>query len=79
MISFEPRWSAWRIPIGSIGFWHLLYLLGSMLYRQDFSGGSWLNWLNISVIALLLIMAVMHVYFDEKRQKQTVVEPRQQG
>jgi hypothetical protein len=66
-ISFEPRWSAWRVPVGSIALWHLLYLRGSLLYTQDFKGGMWFNWFNLSVIAMLILVAVL--YFLQERKK----------
>jgi hypothetical protein len=67
MISFEPRWSAWRVPVGSIALWHGLYLLGSWLYRQDFKDGAWFNWYNLSVTTMLILVGGLFVFFERKK------------
>lgn len=66
MISFEPRWSAWRVPVGSIVLWHVLYLLGSFLYARDFTTG-WFNWFNLSIVAMLILVTGLYFYQERRR------------
>lgn len=56
-VSFETRWSAWRIGVESIALWHALFLLGTLFYRSDFTTGLWMNWYTISLSVALLLVA----------------------
>jgi hypothetical protein len=59
-IAGDPRWSAWRVGVESIGLWHLLFLAGAMLHAQDFTGGRFFNWYVLSVIAVLALMGALY-------------------
>ncbi len=74
-ISFEPRWSAWRIGVESIALWHGLFLIAAVANTQDFDGGSLLNWYVLSVAAILVFMTVAYVMM-EMRCRQRPAEAR---
>jgi hypothetical protein len=63
VIARQGRWSAWPIPLQSIGLWQLLLLLALLLYRAELGEQGVLNWFvgytaaGIVAIALLLIVA----------------------
>jgi hypothetical protein len=66
-IARESRWSAWRVGVGSIALWHVLFLIGAALYPQGFTSGRWLNWFTVSV--LLVLAGVAALYARMKRQR----------
>ncbi len=70
-ISFEKRWSAWRVLVVSIAIWHILYLIGSFFYRSEFTGGSWFNWHTVSVIGILVVIMGMYFWLEQKRKKKS--------
>lgn len=74
-VSFEPRWSAWRIGVESIALWHGLFLIAAVINRQDFDGGSLLNWYVLSVVAILIFMAGAYAMM-EMRCRRSPAKPR---
>jgi hypothetical protein len=74
-ISTDPRWSSWRVAVGSIFIWHFLYLIGSFIHAGDFKDGQWLNWYNLSVVGLLAATAVLYAWVKTtQRRNMTVVQ-----
>lgn len=74
-ISFETRWSAWRIGVESIALWHVLFLVAAFMNPQDFDDGRLANWYVLSVIAVLAVMAVAYVAMEARRRR----KPQQPG
>lgn len=61
-IGRERRWSAWRVGLLSIGIWHGLMLVGTVVYSADFTTG-WANWytalLAVAVAGMVALFIVM--------------------
>lgn len=72
-IAGDPRWSAWRVGVESIALWHLLFLIGAVFYRQEFNGGSLVNWYLLSVVAVLILMAALYVSMEAQRRQRTAL------
>lgn len=68
-ISFESRWSAWRIGVESIALWHALFLVAALMNPQDFEGGRLANWYVLSVVAVLALMTVAYVAMEAQRRR----------
>ncbi|WP_137703086.1 hypothetical protein [Marimonas lutisalis] len=68
-ISFETRWSAWRVGVESIALWHALFLVSAFMHPEDFNGGRLANWYVLSVIAVLVLMAIAYVAMETRRRR----------
>ncbi len=68
-ISFETRWSAWRIGVESIALWHFLFLVAAIMAPQDFKDGRLANWYVLSVTAVLALMAAAYVAMEVQRRR----------
>jgi hypothetical protein len=60
----EPRWSARRYGMQSIGLWHALMILACLLRRGDFKDGSLLNPFFIIVVFNLLLIISLYAWFE---------------
>ncbi|HEX7972990.1 MAG TPA: hypothetical protein VF498_01155 [Anaerolineales bacterium] len=60
----ERRWSAWRYNVQSIALWQALMVAGSILHRQDFTGGSLLNGYFIGIIILLVSLGLFYAWME---------------
>jgi hypothetical protein len=78
VVGGERRWSAWRVGVESIGFWHLLFLVGAIFHVQDFANGNFFNWYVLSVIVGLIAMAGLYL-FMELQQLQNSPQPQPVG
>lgn len=63
----EWRWSAWRLPLGSIIVWQSLLLAASVWRRSAFGPAGALNWYTIFIVAGV-ITAVMFGLLMERRR-----------
>ena len=63
-ISFEPRWSAWRIGVESIALWHALFLVAAVIHREDFTGSGLFNWYALAVLGILLFMVAAYLFME---------------
>jgi hypothetical protein len=52
VMSFEPRWSGWKVPLGSIVIWHVLVLIGAGMNLTDFKNGV-VNWYTVAVVVMV--------------------------
>jgi hypothetical protein len=52
VMSFESRWSGWKVPLVSILIWHFLVILGAIRNQADFKNGIG-NWYMIAVMFLV--------------------------
>lgn len=68
-VSFEPRWSAWRIGVESIGLWHALFLVAALMNPQDFKGAQLANWYVQSVVGILAAMTVAYLIMEARRRR----------
>jgi hypothetical protein len=68
VIAGDPRWSAWRVGVESIGLWHVLFLAGAVIRPQDFTHGTLLNWYILSVAAVLILMAAFYLSMELRRR-----------
>lgn len=81
-ISFDYRWSSWRIGVQSMALWHALFLISAMLNREDFGDVGLLNWYLASVVAILVAMIILYLWMERRlasgvaHRKQT---PRPEG
>ena len=67
VIARDPRWSAWRVGLQSIGLWHILVVIGALFNQADFFNGL-LNWYLISVTLVLIGMAVLYIQMESSRR-----------
>lgn len=77
VVSRQTRWSSWRVGAVSIGLWHVLFLIGSIIHRQDFTNGQWLNWFTVSVMAVLIFVTGLYLRMEtlRRRNPQSAAEP----
>jgi hypothetical protein len=79
-LSAERRWSAWRIPLQSIGLWQALYLVNMLRPEAKLGSTGLFNW--YVGYALVGLLAITLLYFImERRQPQTAgsAEARNDG
>ena len=69
VISNDRRWSSWRVGAVSIGLWHLLFLVGSVIHWQDFNGGQWLNWFTITIMGVLIFVSGLYIRMESVRSR----------
>lgn len=62
----EERWSSWRVPIESIGLWHILVLVAAFLRPGDFHSGTAVNWYTASVIIVVAGMAGLYGFMARR-------------
>jgi len=75
-IAGDPRWSAWRVGVESIGLWHLLFLIGAISRQQDFTNSSLINWYVLGIIGVLILMAALYLTMEVRRHQATAVLQR---
>ncbi len=66
-ISFDMRWSSWRIGVQSMAFWHALFLVAAVANPGDFGEQGLLNWYVVSVAAILVAMAGLYIWMETLR------------
>jgi len=69
VVSGQRRWSSWRVGAVSIGLWHVLFLIGSIIHRQDFTNGQWLNWFTVSVMVVLIFVTGLYLRMETLRRR----------
>lgn len=69
VIAGESRWSGWRVAMESIALWHVLFLAGAVVYRNEFATGGLVNWFVLSAVAVLLLMAALYVGLEVRRRQ----------
>jgi hypothetical protein len=69
VMSFERRWSGWKIPLISIVIWHILVLIGAMLNPADFKNGI-VNWYTIAVFILVGGILMFYPLLEMRRVSQ---------
>ena len=67
-VSFEPRWTSWRIGVQSIALWHVLFLIAALANPGDFGDYGLLNWYVSSVALILAAMAVLYARMEARRR-----------
>ncbi|MBR9652729.1 hypothetical protein [Thalassovita aquimarina] len=68
-ISFEPRWSCWRIGVQSMALWHVLFLAAAIANPGDFKQHGLLNWYVIAVAIILVAMAILYAWMEKLRRR----------
>lgn len=63
-ISFDPRWSSWRIGVQSMALWHVLFLGAAIANPKDFGDHGLLNWYLTSVVAILVAMTILFIWME---------------
>lgn len=77
-LAAERRWSAWRIPLQSIGLWQALLLVSMLRQDADLGSTGLLNW--YAGYALAGLLAIVLLYFImERRRSQTISSPEAQN
>ena len=69
VMSFEPRWSAWKVPLVSILIWHILVLIAALMNVADFPNGL-ANWYIISVALMVIGISALYVVMEMRRRKE---------
>ena len=65
VISSDIRWSAWKVGLQSIGFWHLLVLIAAFVRKADFPRGLG-NWYLFSVAIVIVGMLVLYIKMERQ-------------
>jgi hypothetical protein len=63
-ISNDRRWSSWRVGAISIGLWHVLFIIGAIIHRQDFNNGLWLNWFTTMIIIITAFVIILYIRME---------------
>lgn len=71
-LSAERRWSAWRIPLHSIGLWQALYVVNMLRQEADLGSTGLLNW--YVGYALVGLLAIGLLYFIMERRHSQVAD-----
>ena len=72
-ISFDQRWSAWRIAIESIAAWEILVLVGGLFHRADLTPGLF-NWVFVLLMIFILAAAGLYAFMEMRRHKAVVLK-----
>ena len=67
-MSFEPRWSGWKVPLVSILIWHVLVLLGALRNQADFKNGV-VNWYTLSILFMIGGILIFYALAELRRTK----------
>jgi hypothetical protein len=70
-LSADRRWSAWRIPLQSIGLWQALMLVNMLRPEATLGSTGLFNWYAIYALAGLLAIVLLY-FFMERRRSQMV-------
>lgn len=67
-LSFERRWSGWRIPLQSIIVWQALLAAAFALRRGAFGPAGPLNWFTLFTITGLAVAVGFHIQMERRRR-----------
>jgi hypothetical protein len=67
VMAADNRWSAWRMPLESNWFWHLLVLIAAWLNPADFKPGALAAFSAIVAVALTAVL-VFYIYMERHRR-----------
>lgn len=70
VIFFERRWSGWRYTILAIALWQLLMVIGGIVHRQDFHGGTLLNAYYVGICLLLAALSILVLWMERSAARQ---------
>lgn len=68
LLSFDSRWTAWRVTFVSIAVWTALLLFGGTLHPGDFNAGV-VNWLTVGLSAQLIGMVIVYIMMESRLKK----------
>lgn len=67
-LSRERRWSGWKVPLESIGIWHILVFVAAFLNPGDFTNGL-VNWYTAAIGGMLMGILVFYPVMERRRRK----------
>jgi hypothetical protein len=59
IMSFEKRWSGWRVPLEAIVTWHILVLVAAFMNVPDFKTGI-VNWYTIAITVMVVATLIFY-------------------
>jgi hypothetical protein len=68
VMSFEPRWIGWKVPLVSILIWHFLVIVGAISNQADFKNGI-INWYTIAIMFLIGGILIFYSLAELRRTK----------
>jgi hypothetical protein len=68
VMSFEPRWSGWKIPLGAIVIWHSLFLIAVAMNPADFPNGV-VNWYTLAVFGMVVGILLLFFFMERRLKK----------
>jgi len=66
-MSFDNRWSTWRMPLESNWIWYLLVLVAAWLNPADFKPGALIAF-SIILGAILIGVLIFYIYMERRRR-----------
>lgn len=70
LMAREPRWSAWRIALRSIGLWQLLVLIGIAIHAADFTAPL-VNWYTVLVAVGTVAIGAAYLWMELRHRGET--------
>ncbi len=67
-ISWDKRWSSWKVGVESIALWHSLFLVRAASFRHDFADGNLVNWYTLSAVGILIVMVGLYTVMESRRR-----------
>jgi hypothetical protein len=74
VMSFESRWSGWKVPLGCIAIWHILVLAAAAMNISDFTNGLF-NWYMIAVAGMVVVIIIFFPLM-EMRSHRSKLDPQ---
>jgi hypothetical protein len=67
-MSFEARWSGWKVPLESIVIWHGLVLVAAAMNPGDFKASP-VNWYTVAIGAMLVGIFILYGWMEKSRRR----------
>ena len=70
VMSADPRWTSWRVPLQSILIWHVLVFAAIAMKADDFTM-SLFNWYTVSIFVMVVGILVFYPIMERNRKQLT--------
>lgn len=67
-MSWEKRWSGWKVPLESIAIWHILVFVAAFMNPDDFKAGL-VNWYTVAIGGMLVGILIFYPVMELRRRK----------
>lgn len=70
IMSYERRWTGWKVPLECIAVWHILVFVAALLNPGDFKSGL-LNWYTLAIGVMLAAIFIFYPMMERRRMKES--------